>query len=115
MQKGTAMNKAEGLEYEVNGAGEAVLLIHGALIADALLPLTREAALADAYRPIRYRRRGHGGSHPAGAFSMQQQARDAQALLKHLGVARAHVVGHSLGGAIALQLALEAPSLVHSL
>ena len=35
--------------------------------------------------------------------------------MKHLGLERAHVVGHSYGGAIAVQLALEAPSLVHSL
>ena len=56
------MLKAKGLEYEANGDGEAVLLIHGALVADALLPLTREAALADRYRLIRYRRRGHGAA-----------------------------------------------------
>ena len=37
------------------------------------------------------------------------------ALLKHFGVERAHVIGHSGGGVIAVQLALEAPSLVHSL
>ncbi len=110
------MLKAEGLEYETNGDGEAVLLIHGALIADALLPLTREAALADRYRLIRYRRRGHGGSDPVpGTFSTEQQARDALALMTHLGVERAHVIGHSGGGAIAVQLALEAPRLVHSL
>ncbi len=110
------MLKAKGLEYEANGDGEAVLLIHGALVADALLPLTREAALADRYRLIRYRRRGHGGSDPVpAAFSIEQQAQDALALLTHLGVSRAHVIGHSGGGTIAVQLAIEAPSLVHSL
>ncbi len=110
------MLKAEGLEYEANGDGEAVLLIHGSHIADAFLPLTREAALADRYRLIRYHRRGFAGSDPhSGAFSIEQQAHDALALTKHLGVERAHVVGHSYGGAIAVQLALEAPSLVHSL
>lgn len=110
------MLKAKGLEYEANGDGEVVLLIHGALVADALLPLTREAALADRYRLIRYRRRGHGGSDPVPAvFSIEQQAQDALALMTHLGVSRAHVIGHSGGGVIALQLAIEAPSLVHSL
>jgi len=110
------MLKAEGLEYESHGDGEAVLLIHGGHIADAFLPLTREAALADAYRLIRYRRRGFAGSDPhSGAFSIEQQAQDAQALMKHVGVGHAHVIGHSYGGAIAVQLALEAPSLVHSL
>ena len=46
---------------------------------------------------------------------MSQQAVDARALLDHLGVDRAHVVGHSYGGAIALQLALDAPERVASL
>ena len=110
------MLKAKGLEYETSGDGEAVLLIHGALVADSFLALTREAALADRYRLIRYRRRGHGGSDPVpAAFSIEQQAKDAQALMTHLGVSRAHVIGHSGGGVIALQLAIEAPSLVHSL
>ena len=110
------MLKAKGLEYETSGDGEAVLLIHGALIADSFLPLTREAALADRYRLIRYRRRGHGGSDPMPVgCSIEQQAQDALALLTHLGVARAHVIGHSGGGVIAVQLAIEAPSLVHSL
>jgi pimeloyl-ACP methyl ester carboxylesterase len=110
------MLKAEGLEYEASGEGETVLLIHGGHIADAYLPLVREASLADRYRLIRYHRRGFAGSDPhSGAFSIEQQAQDALALMKHLGVERAHVVGHSYGGAIAVQLAIEAPSLVHSL
>lgn len=110
------MQKVAGLEYEASGDGEAALLIHGALIADAMLPLTREATLADRYRLVRYRRRGHGGSDPlpAGA-GMEQQSRDARALLTQLGVERAHVIGHSGGGLMALQLAAEAPELVHSL
>ncbi len=70
------MLEAEGLECEAIGHGEAVLLIHGALVADAFLPLMREAALADRYRLIRYRRRGYGGSDPvSGTFSLAQQAR----------------------------------------
>jgi pimeloyl-ACP methyl ester carboxylesterase len=109
------MFKAQGLEYEVDGNGEPVLMIHGALVADTFVPLMGEAALADRYRLIRYRRRGYGGSAPAVAFSLEQQARDASALLAHLGVERAHVIGHSGGGTIALQLALDAPDLVHSL
>ncbi len=110
------MLKAEGLEYELHGDGEAVLLIHGGHIADAFLPLMREPALADPYRLVRYRRRGFAGSDPhSGPFRIEEQAQDALALIKYLGLERAHVVGHSYGGAIAVQLALEAPSLVQSL
>lgn len=110
------MRKAEGLEYEASGDGVAVLLIHGALVADAMLPLTREAALSDRYRLIRYRRRGHAGSDPLPrGFGTEGHAQDARALAKHLGVDRAHVIGHSGGGAIAVELALQAPDFVHSL
>jgi 3-oxoadipate enol-lactonase len=110
------MQKAVGLEYEVTGDGEPVLLIHGALVADALFPLTGESSLADRYRLIWYRRRGHGGSDSVpNPFDMRQQAQDALALLTHLGVKRAHVVGHSGGGVIAVELALLARDLVQSL
>jgi pimeloyl-ACP methyl ester carboxylesterase len=65
---------------------------------------------------IRYHRRGFAGSdRVAGPFTTEQQAADAHALLAALGVGRAHVVGHSYGAVIALQLALDAPPLVHSL
>ena len=109
-----AMQKAEGLEYEMSGVGEPVLLIHGALIAETFRPLMREPALAP-YRLIRYHRRGHAGSDPIETFSIEQQAQDAAALLAHLGVERAHVVGHSGGGVIGTELAGANPGLVHSL
>jgi pimeloyl-ACP methyl ester carboxylesterase len=110
------MLEAEGLEYEVSGDGAAVLLIHGSHIAGAHSPLMREAALAEPYRLIRYHRRGFAGSAPmSGAFSIEEQAQDARALLTQLGVEHAHVVGHSYGGAIGVQLAIDAPHLVRSL
>jgi pimeloyl-ACP methyl ester carboxylesterase len=110
------MLKMAGLEYEEVGQGEAVLLSHGGHVADGFLPLMREPALADRYRLIRYRRRGYAGSDPlSGAFDVDEQAHDALALLTDLGVERVHVVGHSYGGAIALELATIAPHLVRSL
>src|SRR3981081_639480 len=47
--------------------------------------------------------------------ALPAQASPARLLLEHLGISRAHVVGHSSGGSIALQLALDAPDLVQSL
>src|SRR5688572_8987900 len=91
------------LEYEVVGSGEPMLLIHGAHLADALQPLVAEPAL-ERFQRIRYHRRGLGGStYPvdAGPTSVPEQAKDTVGLLDHLGVERAHVVGHSLGAAIA--------------
>ena len=110
------MQKLAGLEYEEHGAGEAVLLIHGAFISDALSLVAREAALASHYRVIWYRRRGYGGSSPVSApFSIAEHAEDAQSLLAHLGIERAHIVGHSGGGVIATELTIQAPQVVRSL
>src|SRR2546428_8247156 len=104
------------LEYEVRGAGGPVVLVHGSHSADAFAPLLAEPTLTERYRLILYHRRGFAGStHPDGPLSIVQQAADCHALMQHLGVPCAHVVGHSYGGAIALQLALDAPNVVHSL
>jgi pimeloyl-ACP methyl ester carboxylesterase len=104
------------LEYETSGTGEPVVFIHGALIADAFKPLVAEADLAQAYRLVTYHRRGYvGSSHTKGTTSIKQQANDCLALLRHLGVKQTHVVGHSYGGAVALQLAMDAPRVVHTL
>ncbi len=103
------------LEFEQTGSGDAVVFIHGSFGPDAYVPLMREAALTG-YRLIRYRRRGYEGSSPlTGAVSIAEQAADCAALLRKLGVKRAHVVGHSYGGVIALRLARDEPNLVHSL
>jgi len=104
------------LEYEVAGTGEAVVCIHGAFVADTFRPLLAEPSLTERYQLIGYHRRGYAGSsRTPGPISLARQAADCRALLRHLGVERAHVVGHSFGGCVALQLARDAPELVHSL
>jgi uncharacterized protein (TIGR02118 family) len=104
------------LEYEERGSGEPVLLVHGSILADAFAPLLGESPLTERYRVISYHRRGFAGSaRPEGEVSIARQAADARALLAHLGIARAHIVGYSYGGIIALQLAVDAPDVVHSL
>lgn len=104
------------LEYEVRGAGEPVVLVHGSHIADAFAPLLAEPALTERYQLVMYHRRGFADSVPTdGPLSIAQQAADCRALMESVGVRRAHVVGHSYGGAIALQLALDAPDMIRSL
>jgi pimeloyl-ACP methyl ester carboxylesterase len=103
------------LEYEDSGTGEPVVCIHGALIADTFRPLRSERRLASRYRLITYRRRGYVGSSAVGDdVSVAQAAEDCRRLLSHLGVERAHLVGHSFGGAVALQLALDEPQVVQT-
>lgn len=109
------MLKAAGLEYETYGNGDPVLFIHGGAIADADLPLMSQPALGP-FRLIRYHRRGYGSSSPhTGHATFEEQAGDAARLLEALGVQRAHIVGHSYGGLIGLQLALDHQEVVHSL
>jgi pimeloyl-ACP methyl ester carboxylesterase len=117
MQRAVVDGDGTEVEFEIVGSasGGPVLLIHGAFLATAYAPLCAESVLATR-ELIRYHRRGYAGSsHPSGPASIARQAADCRALLAHLGVERAHVVGHSSGGAIALQLALDAPEVVHSL
>ena len=108
------VNGAE-LEYEVVGSGEPVLLI-SPVLADSVLPLVSEPVLADSYQLIRYHRRGWVDStHTPTPVSIADHAADAAALLARLGIARAHVAGHSSGAAVGAQLALDAPEAVHTL
>jgi pimeloyl-ACP methyl ester carboxylesterase len=103
------------LEYDMTGSGEPVLLI-SPVVADGFLPLVSERALAASYRLITYHKRGWAGStHTPAPLSIADHAADAAALLGHLGVRRAHIVGHSSGAAVALQLAIERPEIVHTL
>lgn len=103
------------LEYDVSGIGEPVVFIHGALIADSFRPLLTEPSLAH-YRLITYHRRGYmGSSHSSDPVGVAAQAADCRALMLYLGVERAHIVGHSLGGCIALQFTLDNPNIVQSL
>ena len=103
------------LEYEVAGTGEPVLLI-SPVLADGFLPLLSEPALADQYQLIRYHKRGWVGSTKTpGPVTIADHATDAAALLNHLRVPRAHIAGHSSGAAVAAQLALEHPTIVHTL
>ncbi len=104
------------LETEVRGAGEPLVLVPTALTADELRPLAEQPALRDHHRLVSYRRRGYGGSSPVrGPGSVARDADDCRRLLAALGIGRAHVVGVSYSAAVVLQLATDAPEVVHTL
>lgn len=102
------------LHWEDTGSGSPVLLIMGAVYSSAMwypaLPALREH-----HRLISFDNRGTGRSTWDGPASIEDLAADALAVLDASGVEHAHVYGISLGGVLALELAMAAPSRVRSL
>lgn len=104
------------LRYEVWGVGERPLVLLHGLGSSADDWIMQLGAFAPHYRCVAVDLRGHGLSdRPAGAYSMAVFAADVAALLQSLGPAPAHVLGLSLGGMVAQQMAIAQPALVRSL
>ena len=101
--------------YEEHGAGDPVLMING-LAADHTAWALQTEFLKDYFRVIVFDNPGVGQTEgPPGPFTTALFADVAAELLRFLGIERAHVVGASMGGTIAQQLAVRHPGLVHSL
>ena len=96
------------LYYEEVGAGEPLLLISGQGQDHTFWSGVRDD-FADHYRVIVYDHRGTGQSDKPDAppYSTRGFAQDAVALLDHLGVARVHTYGHSMGGRICQWLGID--------
>jgi pimeloyl-ACP methyl ester carboxylesterase len=103
------------LYYESHGSGEPLAVIGGLGLAVAeMRPLIE--ALAAGYRVIAADNRGGGRSaKPPGPYTIKQMAADIAGLLARIGVPRAHVLGISMGGRIAMTLAMDYPELVDHL
>jgi pimeloyl-ACP methyl ester carboxylesterase len=107
----------EGIElhYELRGSGEPVVLIHWGVASAFAEPLLNEPALAGSYRLLTYHRAGFGASSRIeGPLTIADHARHCVLLMQHVGIERAHVVGHSSSATIALQAALDFPAAVHT-
>jgi len=105
------------LYYEdTGGAGEPLLLLPG-LATDSSCWAGCAARFGDRFRLIMPDPRGVGRTrvHAAEPFTLRTIAADCAALLKELKINRAHVLGHSMGGMVALELALDYPNLVQKL
>ena len=104
------------LYYETHGEGEAVVFIPStAYSADVWLD-SQVPTLSESMQVVIFDPRGCGRSTAAqGVYTIEQMACDTVALLDALGIGAAHVVGHSMGGRIGLQMALDFPGRVKSL
>jgi pimeloyl-ACP methyl ester carboxylesterase len=104
------------IHYQYAGHGPNVVLIHGLATNLAFWYLAIFWALRKDFRVIVYDLRGHGQSAmPPSGYTSADMASDLDALLDHLNVKQAHVVGHSFGGAVALHHAVLHPERVASL
>lgn len=104
------------LYYETYGEGEAVVLLPGTGFACDVWREHPVSELKDQYKVIIFDSRGIGRSSPIdNFFTVNQLAADTACLLNHLEIEKAYVLGHSIGGRIALALALTYPDRVKSL
>ncbi len=103
------------LHYVDEGSGLPIVMIHG--LASQLQSFTYALApkLRDKNRLIMLDRPGSGYSAVGRAATLKEQARLVAGLMTQLGIERALVVGHSLGGAVALALAVDHPARVAGL
>lgn len=103
------------LAYDVRGSGPPVLFIQG-VGAQGAAWRPQVEGLADRFTCLTFDNRGMARSRPnATPVTVAQMADDARAILDAVGWDTTHVVGHSLGGLVAQQLALDVPKRVQSL
>lgn len=106
----------DGLELEVydRGSGGPVVFVHAAR--EDWYGVLKEPALAENYRLIYYHRRGYGRSSKTGIpLTDEQHAGECLAVMRHLGVERAHMAGLSGGAVVLLFFARDFPHAVHTL
>jgi pimeloyl-ACP methyl ester carboxylesterase len=115
-QTGYAPVNGLQMYYEIHGNGEPLVLLHGSFGAiDLWGPIL--TTLAETHQVIAVELQGHG--HTADIIdrplSYEQMADDVAALMDHLAIAQADLVGYSMGGTTGLQLAIRHPDQVHKL
>jgi pimeloyl-ACP methyl ester carboxylesterase len=101
--------------YELHGAGSPVVLLHGGMLTIDLNFATLIPTLARTHQVIGVELQGHGRTADIDRpIAPADLATDVVALLDQLGIDRAHVLGHSMGAAVALELAVNHPTRVRS-
>jgi len=112
--------KVNGIElaYEVYGDGFPLVLAHGYTASKEMWE-AQVGPFSQRYRVIVYDARGHGESEAPPAddpgYNLRTFVEDQRALMEHLGIGEAYVGGLSMGGMIAMRLALKHPKLTRAL
>ena len=102
------------LYYRSFGEGKPVVILHGLLgMSDNWMMPAKQ--LAENYRVILPDLRNHGNSPHSDAFDLQSLVNDIAELITMLGLSSVAMIGHSLGGRIAISLALQQPALIDKL
>lgn len=106
----------ETVEFVERGHGEPLLLVHAGVFDAWFAPLARDDTVRD-FRVLETRRVGYDTTAPMPArqLTIADHARHCAAVLDSLQIRQAHVLGHSSGSLIGLQLAVDRPELVQSL
>lgn len=115
MNSGYAPVNGLHIYYEVHGSGEPLVLLHGGVGGIVMFGQNVEA-LARGRQVIAVELQGHGRTADVDRpLSFESMADDVAGLIRHLNLDGADVLGYSLGGGAALQLAIRHPELVHRL
>lgn len=101
--------------YETYGAGTPLVLLHGGMLSIDLSFAALIPTLSGTHRVIGVEMQGHGRTADTDRpITPAALASDVVGLLDHLGIERAHVLGHSMGGAVTMELAVSHPGRVRS-
>jgi pimeloyl-ACP methyl ester carboxylesterase len=101
--------------YEIHGTGQPLVLLHGAYMTiDAMEEIVPELAKTQQVIAVDLQRHGRTADVDR-PLSYEQIAEDIAALLRYLGIEEADVFGYSMGGGIALQIAIRHPEVVRKL
>jgi len=115
MENGYVESNGQKLYFEVHGEGDPLLLIMG-LGGDATGWMLQIPAFSRYFKVVAFDNRDVGRSSSAkGSYSIADMAEDTAGLMDALGIEKAHIVGGSMGGAIAQELVLCHPDKVHKL
>jgi len=115
-QSGYAPVNGLQMYYEIHGAGEPLLLLHGAFGAiDLWGPILTTLAEHRQVIAVEFQGHGHTADIIDRPLDYEQLADDVAAVMEHLAIAHADVVGYSMGGTTGLQLAIRHPHRVRKL